>query len=433
MIKDNITSYIKKFLRRGYSYNKVLEELKHTEFWTEAELIKLQNCKLEKIIRHCYKNVPFYTDLFNGLKLKPDDIKTRKDLSKLPFIDKFVVRDNFDKFIAKNKPKWLANKGHTSGTSGTPCKYLRDYSSINFENAALWRQWGLAGDKGFKRITLRGCSIVPVAQTEPPFWTHNYADNELIMSSYHLSERYADAYIAKIKDFNPQILYATPSAAFVLGKMFQYKNQKICLKNVFTSSENLSEYYKKFIEDIFSCKVFDWYGQAERVSAIAHCEKGNYHIVEDYSITETIPHEFGHEVVGTQLHNYIMPLIRYKTGDIIKLSTEKCSCGRNFRLVEEISGRDFDYIITPEGAKNTMYDLIPRKVENLIEAQFIQEKIGELIIKIVTNHDFSEKDREKLISNTLEYTSPTMKIIIKETDYIPRSPNGKFISIINKV
>jgi phenylacetate-CoA ligase len=68
-----------------------------------------------------------------------------------------------------------------------------------------------------------------------------------------------------------------------------------------------------------------------------------------------------------------------------------------------------------------------------LETQFCQEKQGELIINILTNGKFSEQDRKRLVQNTLAHTSPRMRVIVKEVDGIPRGPNGKFVSIINKL
>jgi phenylacetate-CoA ligase len=425
--------YLKNFIRKGRSFNNLLKELEKTQHYSPQELTDLQNRKLQKIIHHCYDNVPFYTDLFRELSLTPGDIKSKEDLVKLPFIDKYTVKNNFDKFIAKNRSKLFRTVSHTSGSSGTPAKFLRDYYSINFENAALWRLWKNAGDTGLRRITLRGDIIVPVSNTKPPFWKYNPANHELLMSSYHLSESNDQDYIDEIIKFNPGILYAYPSTAYILAKYFKDKNQAINLKAVFTSSEPLSLLQKEYIEKVFNCKVYDWYGQAERVAGIGHCEKGTYHIMEDYSIVELIDTETGLEPVGTHLNNFVMPLLRYKTGDVIQLSESKCSCGRNFREVDRIQGRNIDYILTPEGRKVTIFNHIPRGVNNLIETQFVQEIKGELIVNVVVNDQFNEGDEAKLIQNTIEHTSKDMKVKINKLSEIPRGPNGKFLSVINKL
>lgn len=425
--------YLKKLIRQGFTFKKIFKELEKSQYFSAEQLEELQNEKLRKIIEHCYKNVPYYTELFDNLNLKPEDIQTKEDLKKLPFMDKYTVRENFDKLIAKNKCKRCSVIGETSGTTGTPLRIYRDYYSVNFENAAANRHYASVVDLGARKITLRGQLITPVEQQEPPFWGFNPADNELIMSSYHLSQKTASIFIEKIKEFNPQIIYAYPSSAYLLAKYFAEANETLNLKAVFTSSEKLEEKHRELIEKTFNCKIYDWYGQAERVAAIGQCEKGTYHIIEDYSIVEIIATEDELELVGTTLDNYIMPLLRYKTGDYIELSEHKCNCGRNFREVKKIFGREANYILITDGPKYVAFNHIPRGVENVIELQFVQEKINELIINVVTSGNFSQKDKDLLIKNTLEHTCPDLSIIINEVEQIPRGANGKFKEVINKL
>lgn len=434
-MNNQIKYYLKRLIRQGFVFNKIFHELQKSQYFTKEQLDELQNQKLRKIIHHCYKNVPYYADLFKELKLKPEDITTKEDLQKLPFIDKYIVKDNFDKLIAKNKFRFLCYKTHTSGTTGTPGKIMWDQNSLNYEYAFYARNYQNAGDNGLKRITLRGNLIKPISETKPPFWRLNSGDNELVLSSYHFTKANAPVYIEKIKEFDPQVLNAYPSTAFLLANYLKTSKQEIPLKAVFTSSETLSDSQRAFVEEAFKCPVYDWYGQVERVSAIGQCSKGTYHIQEDYSITEIIETDLGFELVGTHLHNYIMPLIRYKTTDTVELSYNKCGCGCNFREVSKIFGKNSSYyhLLTEDGVKITSFGYIPMGVNNIIETQFIQEKIGELIINVTTNGQFSEKDREQLIKNTLERTSVDMKVIINEVDEILRGPNGKFVSVINKL
>ena len=102
--------------------------------------------------------------------MKPEDICTANDLHKLPVITKQDIIDNYDKFISKNCIKFLTSTGYTSGTTGTPSKFLRDLYSINFESAALWRHWLSSGYKlGNRRITIRGTIIKNATDKNPPF------------------------------------------------------------------------------------------------------------------------------------------------------------------------------------------------------------------------------------------------------------------------
>lgn len=425
--------YFKKLIRQGYTFNKILKELHESQYYSPEQLVEFQNKKLRRIIKHCYKNVPYYRELFDKLNLKPEDIQTKEDLNKLPFMDKYIVKENYDNLIAKNHSSFLCNVGTTSGTTGTPGRFLRDYYAINFENAALNRFWQNAGDKNFKRVTIRENVVTPLSQDKPPFWEENWADKELIMSSYHLLQKNAQIYIDKIIEYNPKVMHTQPPTAYMLAKFFENINHNLNLIAIFTSSENLSSHQREFIEKVFKCKIYDEYGQAERVAAIHQCEKGTYHIVEDYSIVELIKEDNDtYQICGTHLHNYAMPLLRYKTGDFILTKENQCTCKKHFREIENIEGRTIYYILTPEHNKIVNLGVVTSEINSIIETQFVQETLNKLIINLVITDKFSLSDENKLIKNAKEYISPSMNVEIKRVDSIPRTSNGKFINVIRK-
>jgi phenylacetate-CoA ligase len=425
--------WIGRAYREGASFHKHVCRLAQSSLYNRLQLAQYQNHHLRMMVRHCYANVPYYRDLFDGLKLKPDVIRTVADLDKLPLLEKSTINANYDKLISPKNRNILCRAGSTSGSSGTPTKLLRDFESINFERAAVWRHWRQAGDNGKRRITVRGDIIVPASQVEPPFWKYNPANRELLMSGYHLSIDNSRAYIRKILEFEPDILYCYPSTARLLAHFFRSNSVDYQFQAIFTSSESLDDTVRHEIESTFNCRAYDWYGQAERVAAIGQCTHGRYHIQEDYSIVEMVAGAHGQELVGTHLFNYAMPLLRYRTFDYVEPEIGYCECGSAFRIVGNILGRNYSYILTPEGYQISITNHIPRGVDNLIETQFRQENPGEVVLLVVTNGRFTEADKALLINNTLEHTSPKMRVSVREVDAIPRGANGKFVNIVNKI
>jgi phenylacetate-CoA ligase len=428
--------YLKRLYRHGLQHRRERRVLEQTARLAGGELTAWQDQALQRTVEHCVANVPYYRDLFRSLRLTPADIRTRADLRKLPLMDARTVRENFDALISRQHLNWLCQAGTSSGTTGAPGRFLRDFHAINFEHAALWRNWRAGGDDGKRRISLRGEIIVPSQQSSPPFWRYNPADRELQMSSYHLSPSTAVHYIEKILDFKPQILYAGPSMAHLLAKLFQARGVRYRFDAVFTSSETVAPEVRRFIEHSFETRVFDWYGQSERVAAIGQCVEGSYHVQEDYSIVEFEPAHGGMlEIVGTQLQNRVMPLLRYRTADYVVPWTGPalCACGSHFRRVDHVVGRYYGYLVTPEGYHIAITAHIPTGVENMIEAQFHQERRGEVVVKVVSNGRFGPADAEKLVANVRRHTSPMMQVKVEEVPFIPRGPNGKFVNIVNRM
>lgn len=430
-----IKAYFKNALRSGWAFQRYLRQLKATEKYSASELKAYQDEHLRRVIKLAYENVPFYNRTFKELKLLPADIRTTADLHKLPVIDKKAVRDNFPlfrntQFIGK------AFEGLTSGTTGTPGVFLRDLRSINFENAAVWRSWQWGGKTfGAKRATLRGEMIFPITQKTPPFWKVNRFSKELLLSGYHISESNLGLYIEVIKKYQPEDLYAYPSTAYLLAEFNHRRNLGLTFKAVFTSSEMVSDYQRAMIERSFGCKVFDWYGQTERVAAAAQCEYGAYHEISDYSIVEYLPQSDGkYEIIGTTLNNFVMPLIRYRTGDSVMLADDQsCPCGRSFKKIKNIEGRCGEAIYTPDGRVVGILNHIPRGVDHLIELQFVQRSLQEVILRVLVTDEFSDNDAQKLIKNAQEQISHDMRFVIEKVDCIERGKNGKFIPVISEI
>lgn len=428
-----LKGYASRFLRRGLLFHKLLRELEQNEKASPEKIIEYQNKMLRLSVENAYKQVPYYKKLFDRLQIKPQAIKTIEDLQLLPILKKDAVRGHEEKFVSPSvKFKF---KAYTSGTTGTPLNLFRDRFSVNLENAAIWRQrrWADFGLND-RRATLRGDLVTPVDGAEPPFWQFNPGENQLLMSSYHLSDKFIPYYLDKLREFQPAAIEAYPSSVYRLARYMQInQEQPIRVKAVFTSSEMLFDYQREVIEQYFG-KVFDYYGNAERVAFICMCEFGNYHYAMDYSIVEFIPAEDGLcQIVGTTLHNSAMPFIRYATGDLAQMSHENCPCNRPFPIVKKLEGRRDDYVITPSGKWLGRLDLVFKGVSHLIEGQIIQDHLDFVRVLIVPGTDFTDNDEQILSKKLHERLGSEIKIAIEKVESIPRTKQGKYQLVISKV
>ncbi len=141
----DLNCWLKRLYRQGPNFYKYLRSLEASMRFSGEILEKYQNYHLRRMIWHCYFNVPYYRDLFRREGLQPEDVASKCDLNKLPFLDKKTVNDNYDKLISKGHQNFLCHVGSTSGSTGSPARFLRDYNAINFENAAVWRHWRAPG------------------------------------------------------------------------------------------------------------------------------------------------------------------------------------------------------------------------------------------------------------------------------------------------
>lgn len=423
-------------MREGGRFERLLREIDRAQFLSVDDFASWHEAMLGKLLTHAVLHVPFYRAL--GLANNILDAKPGEVLATFPLIDKTIVREQNTRFMAENARRPLF-KGSTSGTTGTPLVLYQDLAAINRENAFIWRQLHWAGFKsGNRRAWIRGDLVAPADQTDPPFWRMNYADNMLMLSSYHLSNDYAEAYIAALERFNPLIIQAYPSSIVFLARWLDAKGRDYggsSLKGIVTSSETLAPESITLIERRFGARVFDWYGQFERVAAIGTCEHGRQHIVSDYSFVELLPAEDGlYEIVGTGFNNFAMPLIRYRTGDFVRLAAgDICPCGRSFPVIATVLGRTSDAVKLPDGRSVGRLDHIFKGVDGILEAQIRQDRLDRIDIYVVPAASFTTVVAEKLRANARERLGQSINIEVHTVSSIDRTKNGKLREVICNV
>jgi len=441
-----VTLYGLKIYNREYGkkFEKLLTEIEKIQWYSFAELKVFQNEKLKKIISHCYENVPYYRETMKSKKLTPGDIKTVDDLSKMPLLTRDDIKKNFSSLIAVNAKKADRLHGHTSGTTGSPLQFLYDRNVCLVKNAFDWRQKRWAGiNPGDRYAFFLGRMVVPLNRKKPPFWKYNWLLNHIFFSSFHMSSENLDRYFEKLDKFKPRAIEGYPSTMYLLARYLLSKKRTFPLKVVFTSSETLLPQQREAIEKAFECKLFDFFGLAERVFFATECDAHEgHHINMDFGVTEILkkddepaaPGELG-RIVATGLYNFTMPLIRYQTTDITSIKPAKCSCKREFPLMDDVTTKDEDIIVTRDGRHVSSSILTHpfKPLQSIYESQIIQEKDGHIVIKIIKLPNYTNRDSEYILEEMKKRVGEDMKIEIKFVDSIARTKAGKFRWVISKL
>ena len=250
-----------------------------------------------------------------------------------PFVTKTMLRQHPQRFLRPRAPgSLLRSTIRTSGTSGTPLALVQTLGAVIREEGFVQRQLRWIGWRpGQRRAWIRGDIVCADRPADGRYWCHDWFGRMLLMSSYHLSEATIGAYIDALERYDPVVLHAYPSSVAALAAWLEAHGRRYRgpgLRGVLTSSETLEPGVRALIERAFGVRVFDWYGQAERVAAIGTCEEGSYHVLTDYGGVELLAGEDGLcELVGTTLNNPAMPLQRYRTGDRV-VPGRPCPCCR---------------------------------------------------------------------------------------------------------
>lgn len=430
--------------RYGKLFNEVYNNLLKSQWYTRDQINQYQETRLKDLVRHAYNTVQFYRDLYDKNGVHPDDINCLEDIKLLPIITREDIRNADDSLLSSNYPKHSLVHGHTSGTTGSPLSFYWDKDTCVYTNAVDWRQKNWAGVHYGERLALfLGRTIVPTKKNKPPFWQYDRIHKTLWMSSFHLGEEYLPYYFKKLREFRPSAIEGYPSTIYILARYLRAAGETFPVKAVFTSSETLLPHQRSLIESQFESPVFDFFGMAERIAFAGQCaEEKKYHLNFEYAINEIVDSndkvvEEGGQgyLVGTSLLNYGMPFIRYKTTDVTAIEGDSCSCGRSMLKLQNITTKDEDIVVTPEGKLISSSILTHpfKPLDNVYESQIIQESIETLYIKIVPREGYNDADSNNLITAIKERVGPSMHIHVELVDEILREKSGKLRWVISKV
>ena len=423
------------------------ELLTQSERWSRQELLAYQDERLRAIVRHAYDTVPYYRARFDERRLTPQDIQSQQDLHKLPLLTKNDIRANFDALRSTALPAKRMRSGHTSGTTGTPLTVGYDRDTVWMTYAVFDRHYHWAGLRmgrdGDRIAVARGNVIVPLNQRQPPFWRHNARQNQLLLSSFHLSKSNLPAYFEALTAFQPAVLDGYPSTLYILAKYLLSRGETFPLRAAVTSSETLYDFQRAAIEQAFTCRVFDYFALAERVVFSGECDRHEgHHISMEYGIAEVVD-EDGHPVAagtegrlaGTSLHNLAMPLLRYATNDRTALTGHRCSCGRDLELMADVTTKAEDVLTLSDGRLISPSVLThPFKPLDCIEgSQIVQRAPDHVVIRLVAGSDYEPALGAHLIAEFKQRLGDDVRVEVQLVDRLEHARNGKFKWVISEV
>jgi len=420
---------------------KLFDELLQTQWLSEDELRDLQFQRLRNLLIHSQENVPFYKQLFLEHEFNANKFSSFDDFKKLPILTKDGVRNNLPQMKAVNFSHWKPRKTQTGGSTGKPLVTFKDKESHSYLTANNLRAWNAAGyEIGDKFITMANGSLLPNKGSIKNSIYYFLQHSDLI-KSYHMDDATLADALRKIKKSVGRYMFAYSSSTFLLASYAASKNipMKGTLDAIFTTSDMLFSRQRQLIEKVFDAPVFDIYGCPEAGIISFECKQHNgYHLNQESAYVEIADSDESGlgRIISTPLFNYAMPMIRYETGDIGKISSELCSCGRALPQISHLGGRMRDFIVLSDGRH--IHGAFFNHLEALYQSewiekyQIIQESTNHLIIKINCIRQPSEPELSKIKTSLLTGLLSDLKIDFN-LNGVEIAPSGKFRLIISKV
>jgi phenylacetate-CoA ligase len=314
----------------------------------------LQFARLKNLVEKLYAKVPFYTAKLDAAGVKPRDIRSLADISKLPFTTKDDLRETYPYGLLACPEAEIEEIHMSSGTTGVPVVDAYTRADVEAWGEAMART--LAGAGGSRNDTVQNC--YGYGLFTGGIGVH-YGAKALGANIIPMSSGNTQKQLMVMKSFGSTMLTCTPSYALFMAEEAAetgYDLKSMDLKSGCFGAEPWSENMRREIEAKWGIDAYDIYGLTEITGpgVAFECEaKDGLHVNEDLFYPEIIDPETGRplpdgekgELVFTTLTKEGTPLLRYRTRDVTFLRREKCSCGRTTVKMNRLFGRTDDMLI----------------------------------------------------------------------------------------
>jgi phenylacetate-CoA ligase len=415
------------------------------------EAIQLR--RLQALVERVYNLVPFYRQKYDASGIKPGDIKSLKDLQRLPFTTKQDLRDNYPFGMFAVPMEQVVRIHASSGTTGKPTVVGYTQRDIQTWSELIART-----------LSAAGCGRGDIVHNSYGYGLFtgglgfHYGIERLGASVIPVSGGNTKRQIMLLQDFGPTVITCTPSFSLHLydvAKDMGVDFAGLKLRVGICGAEPWSEAMRAEIEKKLGIDALDVYGLSEIMGPGVSIEcleaKNGLHMFEDHFLPEIIdpntlealPYGQTGELVITTLTKEAFPVIRYRTRDISRLHPEPCKCGRTMVRMGRIQGRSDDMLII-RGV-----NVFPSQIEAVLmevqgvepHYQIVVDRAGQmdtLEVKVeVDEATFSDEVRQmqvlekKIEHNIKDYLGVSAKVRLVEPRSIPRS-EGKAQRVIDK-
>jgi phenylacetate-CoA ligase len=405
-----------------------LWRLNRQQWLNPKSLEAITSMKLRRLVTRAWYFSPFYRENYERVGFRPEHLTGTFDLSKIPVITRTELMEAGTSAycwdVDINRCTWF----ETSGSTGTPMRipFTRDDRLHR-----ILKELRIFMAHGYKFTDQTAILRLPSDTILKKPWLQRF---RIIRRQYISILLEACRQIEAINNARPDVMYSYASNLRLVAEVLEsglYPKPK--LKMLFSSAEILDEASRKVIAHGFGIDPTDLYGTTEFGWIGWQCPKRReYHLNSDCIIVECLrneqPVEPGEEgnLVITNLHSDAAPLIRYDTGDVGVLSSDKCSCGRSLPLLSSFSGRLTDCIVLPGGRKLSPLAVTRAltDIPGMRQFQVTQEQKDRFKVHLMTGKNVP--NATAITTAMCDLLNFPANIAVEYTEHLPIESNGKF-------
>lgn len=426
--------------RRGKNYREFKNLAEEGESWSREEIEAYQLKELRKTLHQANAYCPYYQERFAQVKFRPENFRSLEDLKCAPLLEKRDLLEQRDRLASTQVPAKSRLYITTGGSTGVPVGfYLQKGISRAKEHAFLETMWKRGGYfDGARLALLRG--YVTSDRAAGKISTYDATRDWLVLSSYHLTPERLPLYLAELRRFKPDLLYVYPSAILQLAEYLQQSGTEwdLPLRGILCGSERITTPQKELIREVFHCRAYSWYGHSERVVLAAEGRNTDLlYFVPQYGYVEFgPPNEDGlQEVIGTSFHNMAMPLIRYRTGDYVRVVKDDSNLEYPWPAVSEVAGREQEFLVSGTGRKIslTAFNMHDRIFDGLYAVQFYQERPGEAEFRYIAGPGFAESRLSSITTGIQRKLGDDFRVVLKPVQSVEKTAAGKHKWLVSRL
>ncbi len=424
-----------------------LKQIRKYEYAGREELDEMMRRKLERLLIHAYKNVPYYHEVLEQSGAMIHGKVNLERFSEIPILTKEIIRREGKNLYSRDYQSRRPYENTSGGSTGEPVRFIQDKE---------YDDWNIATKLYFNEVLGK-----ELGQPEIKFWGSdrdilagnltvkdrliNVLYNRKFFNSYRLGEKEIKSLIGLNNRFKPKAYWAYMESAFELSNYLSRHELYFHPPEIVISTIGpLTDEVKGKIESNMSCKVYNQYGSREVGAISCQCKKQrSMHTFPWWNYVEildergkAVQNQEG-RVIVTTFHNYSMPLIRYDIGDVAVAGGWGCDCGRNSMLLKKVVGRTLGYFKKADGSLAHSHFLVQALFFRGWIKRFliIQDEIDHVLIKVQLNEDAEadNSDIEDITKKTKILMGESCQVDFDFVEEISRSASGKFVYTLCKV
>ena len=421
-----------------------LSELEESQWWTREAIERQQLDKLRVLLQAAEAHCPWHRERIHAAGLDLSRPLSFEDLRLLPTMDKRDAALHGEAMTWQGVPGG-AYRYNTGGSSGQPLIFhygRRRQASDAAGRMRSRRWWGV--EVGEREVYLWGAPV-ELNKTDRVKQIRDRLFNQLVLNAFEMSTRRMDDYCRAIQDYQPRCIYGYASSVALLAAHAQARNFRFRLpglKVVCTTGEPLFPHQRELIREVYGAPAANEFGSRD-IGFTAHETPAGQMLLMSESILLEVLDETGNpvrpgetgEAVMTGLESFAQPFIRYRTGDVIRATDEKCREGRGLHVIGEVFGRTTDFLVRPDGT--IMHALagiyVLRAVPGVAEFKLVQHTPHRLEVQVVRNDLWSDVSAREIEAGLRQRMGDEVSVELRLLDNIPPEASGKHRYVVSHV